>query len=81
MFYVFFLVGKKWARSALGARADPFTEADVHVRLVDPNRQNADEIAVRLGRPVGVALSCLKKAISHMLALLHSCSIFDIFSH
>ena len=41
----------------MGARAEPNAEADIRVRLADPNGQKADEIAVRLGRPVGVALS------------------------
>ena len=47
----------KRVERALGAYADPNAEADVRVRLADPNGQKADEIAVRLGRPIGVALT------------------------
>mgnify|MGYP000974019322 CR=1 FL=1 len=46
----------KWVGPALGARADPNAEADIRVRLADPNGQKTDEIFVRLGWPVGVAL-------------------------
>ena len=56
----FFLAPLKWVRPALGARADPNAEADIHVRLADPNRQKVDKITVHLGRPVEVALMLLK---------------------
>ena len=64
--FIFFGAVKMVLRPALGARADPNAEADIRVRLADPNGQirladpngqKADEIAVRLGRPVGVALT------------------------
>ena len=51
-----FLAPSKWVHAALGTRADPNAEADIRVRLADPNGQKSDEIAVRLGWPVGVAL-------------------------
>ena len=40
----------------MGADADTNAEADIRVRLIDPNGQKADEMVVRLGQPVEVAV-------------------------
>ena len=47
--------------SALGALPTHMKNKADAGRAADPNGQRADEIAVRLGRPVGVALTCLVK--------------------
>ena len=46
----------------VGRAADPYKKQGRRRGAADPNGQKADEIAVRLGRPVGVALSLLKHA-------------------
>ena len=40
----------------VGRAADPYKNRTDAGRVADPNGQNADEIVIRLGRPVGVAL-------------------------
>ncbi|EMS62264.1 putative serine/threonine-protein kinase GCN2 [Triticum urartu] len=52
------LMENAWDKThaSVGRTRRPKCGSGHHVRLADPNGQKADEIAVRMGRPVGVAL-------------------------
>ncbi|KAM3273061.1 hypothetical protein ACQJBY_042836 [Aegilops geniculata] len=52
--------GKNASSHPLGAHTDPNQKADAAVHFADPNGQKANEMHVRLGRPVGVALTTCK---------------------
>lgn len=62
---------------SLDAPADPNEKPDTNVRLVDQNERKTDKGCVRLGHPVGVALSvkCVKNITNqyaHVVCLRRS---------